>query len=402
LKACVVGIGRVGLPLALFLASKGIFTYGLDIDQEKVKMLKKGKFPFREEGGQRILEENLGKKFEPTTDFSKAADADYLILAIGIPVDEYLNPEFSQLENALDSLFPNLRKGQTLLLKSTVSPRTTEYVRDLIERRKGFAIGKDFFLAFCPERIAEGRAFQELENLPEIVGGADEKSGKMAAELWKSIGKEVYITTSINAELLKLFTNSYRYINFALANEFMMIAENWGADIYEIAELSNRNYPRGGAKKPGFTGGPCLSKDGLFLTRNVPFPDLFSTAWMINERLPAYLVGRAKALKETKGAKCAILGMAFKADHDDVRASLSYKIKKLFKMELADVHTHDVYQNGPEFWSTVKDADFLVIATAHKEYKKPLEEYMPYLKPGAVVIDVWNIFGRKSAVFRLD
>jgi UDP-N-acetyl-D-mannosaminuronic acid dehydrogenase len=263
-------------------------------------------------------------------------------------------------------------------------------------------VGKDFYLAFCPERIAEGKAFEELESLPEIVGGVDAESGKKAAELWKSIGKEAYVTTSINAELLKLFTNMYRYINFAIANEFMVIAENWGANIYEIVELSNRNYPRGGPKKPGFAAGPCLFKDGFFLTSNIPFPDLISTAWTINERLPAYLIEKAKALKETKGAKCAILGMAFKADNDDDRASLSYKLKKVFRRELADVHTHDVYQNGPDFWPVVKNADFLVIATAHKEYKKPLDEYRKHMKKGAVVIDVWNVFGKKSAVFKAD
>ena len=402
LKACVVGIGRVGLPLALFLGSKGVFTYGLDIDQEKVKKLKEGKFPFLEQGGQEFLNRTLNKNFEPTTDFSKANDADYLILTIGTPVDEFLNPDFSQLEKALDALVPHLKKGQTLLLRSTVSPRSTEYVKDVIERKKGFIVGKDFFLAFCPERIAEGKAFEELEKLPEIVGGADEHSGKKAAELWKSIGKEVYITTSINAELLKLFTNMYRYINFAIANEFMVIAENWDANIYEIVELANKNYPRGGPKKPGFAAGPCLFKDGFFLTSNIPFPDLISTAWTINERLPAYFVEKAKALKNTKGAKCAILGMAFKADNDDDRASLSYKMKKVFKRELADVHTHDVYQNGPDFWPAVKDAEFLVIATAHKEYKRPLDEYKKHLKKGAVIIDVWNVFGKKSAVFKLE
>ncbi len=390
------------MPLALFLGSKGVFTYGLDIDQAKVDKLKQGKFPFLENGGQELLGKVIGKSFEPTTDFAKANDADYLILTLGTPVDEFLNPDFSQLEKSFDALLPHLKKGQTLLLRSTVSPRSTEYVKELLERRKGFSIGKDFYLAFCPERIAEGKAFEELETLPEIVGGADAESGKKAAELWKSIGKEVYITTSINAELLKLFTNMYRYINFAIANEFMVIAEDWGANIYEIVELSNKNYPRAGPKKPGFAAGPCLFKDGFFLTSNIPFPDLISTAWTINERLPAYLIERAKKLKETKGTKCAILGMAFKADNDDDRASLSYKLKKVFKRELSDVHTHDVYQNGPDFWPAVKDADFLVIATAHKEYKKPLEEYRKHMKKDAVVIDVWNVFGKKSAVFKLD
>jgi UDP-N-acetyl-D-mannosaminuronic acid dehydrogenase len=400
MKVSVVGIGRVGLPLAMFFASKGIHTYGVDIDEKKVQTLKAGKMPFLEEGSEELLRKTIGDTFEPTTDFTKVKEADYVILTLGTPVDEFLNPDFSQLENALGSLMPNLRGGHTLILRSTVSPGSTEYVKNYIEKNTNFRIGKDIYLAFCPERIAEGKALKELEELPEIIGYLDEKSRDAAADLFKAIDKEVYTSSAINVELLKLFTNMYRYINFSVGNEFLVIAEDWGANIHEIVELSNKNYPRGGPKIPGFAAGPCLFKDGFFLTSNIPFPDLISAAWRINENLPGYLIHKAKKIKSIKGAKCVVLGLSFKANIDDDRASLSHKIRKIMEREMGNVITHDVYLDDKNFEETLKDADFLVIATAHNEYKKPLDYYKKFVKPDCVVIDIWNLFGKNSVIFR--
>ncbi len=400
MKVGIIGIGRVGLPLAMYFASKGIYTYGMDIDQGKIAMLKEGKMPFKENGGPELLKQVVGKTFEPTADFSNVKNCGALILTLGTPVDEFLNPDFSQIDACLKSIRPYLQKNQVLILRSTVSPGSTGYVKNYVEKNCGFVVGKDFFVAFCPERIAEGKAIKELEELPEIVGGIDEESTKHAVGVFKLLKSEVYPTNALNAELLKLFTNMYRYINFAIANEFMVIAEDWGADIYEIVELANRKYPRGGPKIPGFAAGPCLFKDGFFLTSNIPFSDLISTSWKINENLPAYLIQRAKKMKQIKDAKCALLGMAFKANNDDDRASLSYKIKKIFEREMATVKTHDVYREGKEFEQVLGEADFLVIATAHDEYKKPLEYYKKFIKQDCIIIDIWNVFGKNSVVFR--
>jgi UDP-N-acetyl-D-mannosaminuronic acid dehydrogenase len=400
MKAAVVGIGRVGLPLAIFFASKGVYTYGIDVDAKKIDMLREGKAPFREKGMEEALAKVNGKDFKATMDFSKIADSDYVVLTLGTPVDEHMNPDYTQLEAALGSMKQHFREGQTLVLRSTVSPGSTEYLKNFIEEKTTFKVGKDFYLVFCPERIAEGKAMEELEVLPEIVGSLDEESGKKAEELFKAMGKEVYRTSAINAELLKLFTNMYRYINFAVGNEFLVIADEWDANIHEIVELSNKNYPRGGPKIPGFTAGPCLFKDGFFLTSTIPFSDLISTAWKINENLPGHLINKAKKIKPLKGAKSVVLGMAFKANSDDDRLSLSHKIKKILKRESANVVTHDVYRDGPDFEAAIKDAEFLVMATPHNEYKKPLDWYRKHVKPGCVVIDVWNVFGKGSVIFR--
>ncbi|MBI5223430.1 nucleotide sugar dehydrogenase [Candidatus Micrarchaeota archaeon] len=402
MKACVIGIGRVGLPLAIYFASKGIPTYGIDIDAKKIDLINGGKMPFKEEGAQAELQKVINKTFWATTDFSKISEVDVIVMTLGTPVDEYLNPVFSQIHGSLDAMIPHLREGQTLILRSTVSPGSTEHVKNYIEQKRNFKVGENLFVAFCPERIAEGKAMVELDKLPEIVGGIDPKSTEKAVAFFKKMKTEVYPTSAINAELLKLFTNMYRYINFAIANEFLVISEEWGANAYEIVELSNKNYSRGGPKIPGFAAGPCLFKDGFFLMEKIPFADLISTSWKINETLPAYLIQKAKALKPPKGKKCVILGLAFKANIDDDRASLSHKVKKLFQKELADVHVHDVYFHGKEYESLLKDADFVVIATAHDEYKKPLDYYLKYIKKDAVVIDVWNVFGKKSSVFRVN
>src|SRR3989338_2970022 len=400
MKISIIGIGRVGLPLAIVFASKGIWTYGIDIDTKKIEMLKKGKMPFKENGAEELLKKVVNKEFEQTLDFSKVKESDYIILTLGTPVDEFMNPDFSQIDGSLEKLVPYLKEGQTLILRSTVSPGSTEYVKGFIEKKTKLEVGKNFYVAFCPERIAEGKAIEELKVLPEIVGALDENSMEKAKLLFMKLKDNVYTTSALNAELLKLFTNMYRYINFAIANEFMVIAEGLGANIHEIVELSNKNYPRGGPKQPGFTAGPCLFKDGFFLTNNTPFPDLISASWRINENIPGYLIQKAKKLKEIKGKKAVILGMSFKANNDDDRASLSHKIKKIFKRELAEVVTHDVYQNGPKFEEHIKDADFLVIATAHDEYKKELGYYKKFIKKECVVIDIWNVFGKQNIVFR--
>jgi len=400
MKLAVIGIGRVGLPLALYFASKGVFTYGIDVDQKKIDVLETKKMPFVEDGAEEVLSATIGKQFIPTTDFSKVSEVDYLILTLGTPVDEFLNPDFSQLEGALDSLMPYLKEGQTIILRSTVSPGSTEYVKNYIEKNTRFRVGENVYLAFCPERIAEGKAMKELKELPEIVGYLDEKSRDKAIALFKTIHDDVFSSSAINVELLKLFTNMYRYINFSIGNEFLVIAEDWGANIHEIVELSNRNYPRGGPKIPGFAAGPCLFKDGFFLTSNIPFPDLISAAWKINENLPGYLLHRVKKIRPLKGAKAVVLGLSFKPDVDDDRASLSHKIKKILRREMAEVVTHDVYLDKKPLEEVLKDADVLVIATAHKEYKKPLEFYKKLVKPDCVVVDIWNIFGKKSVIFR--
>ena len=399
----IVGIGRVGLPLALFVADNGNTVYGLDVDHEKISLISKKQMPFMEEGAPQLLEKHVNKSLFVSSDFSNLAKAKVIILTLGTPVDENMNPSFVQIDKALEAAKPHLGKGQLLILRSTVSPGTTNYVRSYLNEI-GFEVGINFFLAFCPERIAEGRSLQELAQIPQIVGGTDRESNKKASEFFRHLGIEVNITDAISAELAKLFTNMYRYINFAIANEFMILAGNNHRDIYQIVDLVNKNYKRGGLAMPGLTGGPCLFKDGFFLVGDVPFADLITTSWKINESIPLFLINKVRERTKLQGKKAVILGLAFKAEIDDIRESLAFKVKKALERVRAKVFLHDPYVPGyqNDLDETLKGADLIFLATNHNFYKQlDISKVRKLVSPNCVVCDVWNVFKTNKIIFTI-
>lgn len=403
--ASVIGIGRVGLPLSLTLAEAEYKVYGIDSNKEYVQEILKGKMPFMEEKGQEYLEKHLNNKFFPTTDSSKVKESEYILLTLGTPVDEHLNPDYGQIKKVAEDLKDNLKKGHTVILRSTVAPGTTEYLKGFFENKTKLKVGKDLFLAFCPERIAEGKAITETREIPQIVGGIDKESTKKAKEFFKSFTNEQLETDAKSAELAKIFTNMYRYINFSIANEFMILAEEHGRDSHEIIDLINHNYKRGGIKQPGYAAGPCLYKDGFFLTSTMPFNELISVSWKINETIPLYLLKKLKEKTSLKNKKVALLGMSFKADIDDTRNSLSFKIKKALEMEHAIVECHDPFVK--EFNSDVKEIlrekNAVVIAMNHSEYKKlGFEGLKELVKKDCIVCDIWNIFGKNKTVYKIS
>lgn len=399
----VVGIGRVGLPLALFLANKGHTVYGLDVDEAKVSVISKKQLPFMEEGAQELLDKYINKTFFATTDFGNLSKSKVIILTLGTPVDENMNPSLVQIDRALATARPYLKRGQLLILRSTVSPGTTEYVRSYLND-EGFKVGSDFFLAFCPERIAEGKSIQELAEIPQIIGGVDRTSTQKAAEFFKGLKIDVNRSDSVSAELAKLFTNMYRYINFAIANEFMILAGNNHRDIYRIVDLVNKNYKRGGLSLPGLTGGPCLFKDGFFLVGDVPFADLITTSWKINESIPLFLIKNVRDRIRLEGKKAVILGLAFKAGIDDTRESLAFKVKKALERERAKVFLHDPYVPGYQsnLDEILKDADLIFLATNHNYYKKlDIAKVKKLVSKNCVICDVWNVFKTNKIIFTI-
>jgi len=400
----VVGVGRVGLPLALFLADKGHTVYGIDVDSEKINLLSKTQMPFMEEGAPQLLKKYLNKTFFVSTDFANIAKAKIIILTLGTPVDENMNPSLVQIDKALVASSSYILKGQLLILRSTVSPGTTNYVQSYLNDLGNIKVGANFFLAFCPERIAEGKSLEELGELPQIVGGVDRLSTQKAAEFFESLGIKVNRSDATSAELAKLFTNMYRYINFAIANEFMILAGNYNRDIYKIVDLVNRNYKRGGLALPGLTGGPCLFKDGFFLVGDVPFADLITTSWKINESIPLFLINRAKYRRKLENKKAVILGLAFKAEIDDIRESLAFKVKKALERERARVFLHDPYVAGYQnnLNEILKDADFIFLATNHSYYKKlDIAKIKKIVSPNCIVCDVWNVFRTNKIIFTI-
>lgn len=403
LTVAIVGIGRVGLPLAIFFADRGLKVIGLDTDQNKVNIITKGQMPFLEEGADELLKKYINNNLTVTTNFAEVVKAKVIILTLGTPVDENMNPSLVQIDKALESIKPHLKKGQLLILRSTVSPGTTDYVSAYLNEI-GFKVGVDYFLAFCPERIAEGKSLIELSTLPQIIGGAEKNSATKAAEFFKSVDIEVNISDAVSAELAKLFTNMYRYINFAIANEFMILAGNHRRDIYKIVDLVNKNYKRGGLALPGLTGGPCLFKDGFFLVGDVPFADLITTSWKINESIPLFLIKKVRERAKLQGKKTVILGLAFKAEIDDIRESLAFKVKKALERERAKVFLHDPYVPGyqNDLDETLKGADLIFLATNHNYYRQmDIAKVRKLVSKDCVVCDVWNVFKTNKIIFTI-
>ena len=391
----IFGVGRVGLPLALYFAEHGQKVIGVDIDESRIKSLKKGEMPFHEEGAEKLLKKHINRSFTATTNAKEAiTKSDAIILTLGTPVDEHVNPVFSQIENVLTSIAPFLKKNQIIILRSTVTPGTTEYIKRFIEKNTKFKVGKDFFLAFCPERIAQGFSIEELKEIPTIIGTLDRESAKRAEAVFRTITGKILHSDARSAELAKLFTNMYRYINFAIANEFMMIADAHERNIYEIIELVNKDYKRSGLKVPGLTAGPCLFKDGFFLTNKIPFTELIINSWKLNESVPAYLIEKIRKIKNLENSKVAILGLTFKRNSDDTRDALSFKARKIFLAEGAEVALHDPYVKSDRLESVLKNADVVFIAMNHDAYRDMDKSVIrKNAKSDALICDVWNISG---------
>lgn len=406
----VIGIGRVGLPLALVLAESGFLVYGVGRNVAKITKINNGEMPFIEEGAQVLLKKHIQKNFFATTDYFYIEKSDYIILTLGTPVDENMNPVYDQITEVIEKSKSYFKSGQTLILRSTVSPQTTHYVRSLINDLKNIVVEENFYLAFCPERIAEGRAIEEIISIPQIVGGVDKKSTRKAGELFKKMGVLVIETDAVSAELAKLFTNMYRYINFAIANEFMVLANNYHRDIYEIVNLVNFKYKRGGIALPGLTAGPCLFKDGFFLISDLPFTDLISTSWKINESIPLLLIKMIRKRIKLERKKVAVLGLAFKPEIDDIRESLSFKVRKALLRERAKVVLHDPYiqeyvnqQIEKDLYKAIEGADLIFVATNHKEYASlDLKKVRDLVKKNCVICDVWNVFKTDKIVFTIN
>jgi UDP-N-acetyl-D-mannosaminuronic acid dehydrogenase len=390
----VIGIGRVGLPLALMLSESGFKVYGIDKNKELIKKLKNGIFPFIEEDGKKILKKHLNKNFFPTTDYSFIKNSDVIIITIGTPLSKNRMPDFRELMNSVKKILLLMQKGQLIILRSTLSPGMTESIKDFIEEKNCWNEGKDFFIAYCPERILEGKALKELKDIPQIIGVFNERAFKLSKETLRFAPYHLK-TNPKAAELAKLFSNMYRYILFAIPNEFLRIADYYGADFYEIRKLVNFKYKRANIPMPGFTAGPCLQKDGFFLITKGLKPRLILNAYEVNESLPEYFVKKIEKKYDFnfKNKKVVILGMAFKADIDDTRNSLSFKLKKVLEKKGATVYCHDPYLKDykKNLNKILKNSDVVFIAQPHKIYKKLNKKLKALIKKNIIVCDVWKI-----------
>lgn len=402
----IVGMGRVGLPLAIGFARAGVRVMGVELDPSRRESIELGKMPFHEPDsdeplGEVVREGRLTVHEEAAETVPKA---DAIILSVGTPLAADLRPDYGQLREALARLAPALRGGQLLVQRSTVSPGTLTKVVAPYLRANIPNVAKDLLLAACPERIAEGKAMQELATLPEIVGGIDERSSEAAAELFRLLNpaKRIHLTDPTTAELAKLFTNVYRYVNFALANEFGILAEHYGVEAHRAIRMVNEDYPRANIPLPGPAGGPCLSKDGYFLVEELTMPDFVLMAWKLNDSIPAYVVRQlkedlAKKGVELAGSPVAVLGQTFKRDSDDTRQSPAIRVTEVLLREGAEVRTHDPYVAGPSLENTLGAARAFILATNHSFYDSlGAHDVAELLEPPRVALDCWGVLDRAA------
>jgi UDP-N-acetyl-D-mannosaminuronic acid dehydrogenase len=392
----VIGLGRVGLPLALCFADRGLRVLGIDNDAERLGAVRGGRMPFEETGMQAVLD-RVGP-LEVSDRAADAAQAQHVVITLGTPSFSHIEIDLSQIRAVLDDLLGHLEPGHSVTLRSTIAPGTTEFVAGYLEKHRGFAIGSDVFVAHAPERIAAGRFLEEIGTLPCIVGGVGERSGAVVGDLFAVFGAKIVQTTPVQAELAKIWTNILRYTMFALPNLLMMDCDQYGANVFEVIDLINRDYPRGGMPQPGFTAGTCLRKDFAFSEERSRAPGMLLAVSRVNESVPLFLVqGMARRMASLKGKKVAVLGLAFKAGTDDERDSLSHKLVRLLERELADVAVHDPHVATPtqSFEDAVIDADAVVIATNHAEFCGPggFRRIADGARNQALIVDPWNCVG---------
>jgi UDP-N-acetyl-D-mannosaminuronic acid dehydrogenase len=391
----VIGLGRVGLPLALSFADAGLSTLGVDKDPDRLAAVRQGSMPFKEPGAQELLARS---RMELSALSADAARADAIVLTLGTPAFSHIEIDMGDIRSVLDDLLPMLREDQLLVLRSTVAPGTTEFVAGYLEKHRGFKVGRDFFVAHVPERIAAGRFMDEIGTLPCVVGGVGEPSSERAARLFEVLGAPIVQTTPVQAELAKIWTNILRYTTFALPNLLMMDCERHGANVFDVIELINRDYPRGGMAMPGLTAGTCLRKDFAFSEEKSNAPGMLLGVSRVHESVPLFLVdGVKRRLGDLRERKVAVLGLAFKRDTDDERDSLSHKLVRLLERELAEVAVHDPVVATPTscFEDAVAAADAVMIATNHSAFSTAdaLQSIVERAGGDCLVVDPWNALG---------
>jgi len=381
------GFGHVGLPLGIVLADVGLKVGLYDIDTSRRAAIEAGRMPFIEHDAEPVLKRVFGRSLHIVNSLSEVNRAEIVLITVGTPVDEYLNPKLRPMLDLAEQLSPHLRPGHCIILRSTVYPGTSHRLKEFFKARD-----LDIHLAYCPERIVQGYAIRELRKLPQIISGFTDEALRRADGLFRRLGVETVTVTVQEAELAKLFSNAWRYIQFAITNQFYMVATEKGADYERIYQAMTQNYERGqDFPRPGFAAGPCLLKDTLQLTAFCGNHfQLGHAAMMVNEGLPGFLVDHLRNdLKlDLTNLRVGILGMAFKADIDDIRDSLSYKLAKILQFQGAEVSCSDEFVNNPSFVTKEELAvmcPVLIVGVPHSAYRELV------VPAETVLVDLWGV-----------
>ncbi len=389
----VGGGGHVGIPLVLAFAEAGFRVNVHDLDTGVLETLQSGCLPFIELGGQELLARALAQKqLVFTSRPSDIAPNAPVIITIGTPIDEFLNPVRKVIADCIDALVPYLSQGQLLVLRSTVFPGTTDWIDGYLQRQ-----GRRLKVAFCPERVVQGQGLKELKETPQIISGTTAEAAQEAARLFSPIASELVMVEPREAEFAKLFNNAYRYIEFAIANQFYLIAKAAGLEYRQVAHAMKHNYPRArGIPSPGLAAGPCLFKDTMQLLAFAQNQfSLGNAAMLVNEGLVLHIVDDLDQRYDLSSMSVGLLGMAFKAEIDDTRASLSYKFKKaLLPLAKAVLTTDPFVTTDPELLpldDVIRGSDLLILCAPHVAYRE-------HALGGKPVVDVWGALKNANVI----
>lgn len=403
-SVAVIGLGRVGLPFALYLETLGFKVLGIDRDPNLLSQVAKRKMPFKEQGFDTILEKS---NIATTEDLSRVSEVDYIVITVGTPLYAHIETDISAIKEVVNKITPHIKAGQQLILRSTLAPRTTELVKNLIEGKTQFKIGKDIGLSFCPERLAENHALEELKKLPQVIGIEDNLSKELCEAFFRPFKVKMFFTTYTSAELVKLFNNSARYLNFAMANHFAIVANEFEQNIYEIIQMANEDYPRGNIHLPGLTAGTCLRKDFGFINERSYSPDLLLSAWKVNEYMPFHMVDSLANKIDLVGKKVAVLGYTFKKNADDTRDSLVPKLIRYIErqavkeIKICEPNMNQELIEGHRNYNlkeALSDVDAVFVAINHDAFA--VDQVLSTIKKDVWIVDLWNQLKTNKFIFQ--
>ncbi len=397
-KICVLGMGYIGLPTACTFAKHGIQVIGVDINEEIVHGLQNGQVHIYEPGLRELVtsaieSQNLIVRSTPE-------ECDAFIIAVPTPITEDKKADMEAVRSAAKAITPYLRAENLVILESTSPPRTTLDIVAPILEESGLKAGKDFMLAYSPERVLPGKIIEEIVNNTRVIGGIDERSTKAGKDLYSVFVKgDILMTNATTAEMVKLMENTYRDINIAIANEFAHLADRFGVDAWEAINIANY-HPRVNILKPGpGVGGHCISVDPWFLVEAAPdISPLVHTARELNDGQPAYVVDTIRRKTGSlENKKVTVLGLSYKANIDDLRESPAIEIVELLVEAKAKVTTFEPYKiqanihgahNAANLEEALENSDLILLLVPHNEFTALKPEQVKQKTSATIAIDM--------------
>ena len=377
------GAGHVGFPLGLIFSSKNFFVNLIDKDEYNISKINSGLSPFIEEGSEKLLKKMLKlKRIKATSNIDEIKKSKYIIICIGTPIDHNLNPDVKNFLIFFETLKRKIVSNQHIIIRSSVYPGICERVYNIIKN-------KNKNLSYCPERIVQGKSIKELPSISQLVSGKNTKTVNEVSKLFKMICKKVIKVEIIEAELIKLFSNAYRYLHFSISNQFYMICKDQNLDFFKIRNIMKDGYKRNShIPMSGFTAGPCLLKDTMQLSSF--YKKKFSlghAAMEINEGMPKFIINNLEKKFNLKKKVIGLLGLTFKSDSDDIRDSLAIKLLNYLKnRKIKTLYSDEFFflKGSAQKNELIEKSDIIIISTPHNIYKNLK------IPKNKIVIDIWG------------